>query len=250
MAETNQAAGSGAGRAVPLYQQIRNHLLELMESGELQPGDKLPSENTLAKQFKTTRATVVSGFQQLVHEGRVVRKAGRGSFVAERMVDAALVSSGVQSIEEQLARQGAVVSYKFLRFDLTRPNEKVRTALALDDDEDVYRLERVRLSDGRPISLEIRHIRRDLGRGITVRALEETAFIDILRRELGLKPDKIVGTLTATAASEKQASLLAIRPGTPLVLREYTFYDGDGQPLTHGESCYRNDVRFQYTSGA
>lgn len=247
MVEKQNKSSSISGRARPLYQRIRDYLLGLMESGKLQPGDQLPSENMLAKQFNTTRATVVSGFQQLVHEGRIVRKVGRGSFVAERVIDAALVSKSIQSLEEQLVRQGSIVTYKFLSFDLVKPDQKVSDALGLRGHDEIYRLERVRLSDGQPISLEIRHVTRDVGRNMTVHALEELVFMDILQGELGLKVGKITGTVTAVAASELQAALLAIRPNAPLIFREYVFYDSGGQAISHGESYYRSEVRFQYT---
>lgn len=234
-------------RNTPLYVQIQEYLLNLIETGALQPGDKLPSENTLAKQFETTRATVVNGFQPLVHAGRIVREPGRGSFVARRSIDAPLVAANIQSLEEQLSQQGARISYRLLRFDLVVPEARVLEAFGEPEGAEMYQLKRVRLADGRPISLEIRHFTRSLGRKMTVSALEELAFIDILQDELGLQVGKIEGSVSAIAASEAQAAMLSSVPGAPLVIRDYVFFDEAGGAVSHGVSYYLSEIKFHYS---
>ena len=234
-------------KTAPIYIQIQNHLLDLIKTGAIKPGEKLPSENALAKMFGTTRSTVVNGFQQLVHSGHIVRQIGRGSFVAHRTIDVPLMATDVHSLEEQLAQQGAPITYRFLRFDLVVPETRLLDILNEADGAELYRLERVRLQDDRPISLEIRHVKKAVGRDMTVSALEKLAFVDILQQKLGLEIGKLEGSIFAVAASDPEASLLNISPGTPLIVRDYVFFDEVGNALSHGVSYYLNEVTFHYS---
>jgi GntR family transcriptional regulator len=111
----------------------------------------------------------------------------------------------------------------------------------------MYRLERVRLADGRPISLEIRHVAKSLGRKMTVSALEELAFIGILQDELDLQIGKIEGSVSAAAASGQEADLLNVSSGTPLVIRDYVFFDESGNAVSHGVSYYLSEIKFHYS---
>lgn len=239
---------SNGDRAEPLYMQIRSYLENLIASGALRPGDRLPSENTLARQFETTRATVVHAYQGLVHEGRIERVVGRGSFVARPPLDAPLVSPRIQSLEEQLEELGAEVTFRFLRFDLVDPEPNLRRVFKLDAGERLFRLERVRFVDTTPISLEIRHVPKEIGRRMTVAAFEEYAFMDILQEVLGIPITRIDGIVSARAAGPDEVKHLGVKEDAPLMFRDYTFFGGDGEVVSHGLSYYRSEVRFRYTT--
>lgn len=68
---------------LPLYKQLGESLVERIRSGELKPGDRVPSENDLVKQRGVSRITARQALAELAHEGWVVRERGRGTFVAE-----------------------------------------------------------------------------------------------------------------------------------------------------------------------
>ena len=74
----------------PLYMRIQDELRGRIAAGELVPGDRVPSENTLAHRFHTTRATVRQALAQLAFEGVIHRQAGLGTFVASPPVEAKL----------------------------------------------------------------------------------------------------------------------------------------------------------------
>ena len=66
---------------VPLYQQIKNWLLNKIEAGQLSGGDVVPSEAQFSKALKVSRATVRQAFYELRLEGHVVREKGRCTFI-------------------------------------------------------------------------------------------------------------------------------------------------------------------------
>ncbi len=70
---------------VPLYLQIQQYIIEQLSEGNLKKGDKLPSENEMAKFFNVSRVTVKNSFTQLIEKGIIYREKGRGTFVGERI---------------------------------------------------------------------------------------------------------------------------------------------------------------------
>jgi GntR family transcriptional regulator len=66
---------------VPLYQQIKNWLLDKIETGQLSKGDVIPSEAQFSEVLKVSRATIRQAFYELRLEGYIVREKGRGTFI-------------------------------------------------------------------------------------------------------------------------------------------------------------------------
>lgn len=66
---------------LPLYRQIANQIITNIQTGELQPGDKLPTERQLAKHYQVNRSTVVHALDELVSSGWILRKQGSGTRV-------------------------------------------------------------------------------------------------------------------------------------------------------------------------
>lgn len=67
---------------IPLYYQLKLHFKQQMDDGDLQPGDRLPTEMELCEQFHISRAPVRQALTELAREGLIYRRAGQGSFVA------------------------------------------------------------------------------------------------------------------------------------------------------------------------
>jgi multiple sugar transport system substrate-binding protein len=67
---------------IPLYYQLKVHLKQRMELGDLAPGDRLPTEVELCELFSISRAPVRQALSELVREGLIYRRAGQGSFVS------------------------------------------------------------------------------------------------------------------------------------------------------------------------
>ena len=68
---------------IPLYYQLKGIIEEQISSGELKPGDKIPSENSLCEKYQVSRTTTRQAITELVNIGKVVRTQGRGTFVTQ-----------------------------------------------------------------------------------------------------------------------------------------------------------------------
>jgi GntR family transcriptional regulator len=67
----------------PIYRQLRDKVVEMILEGRLSDGDALPSVRSVAAEFTLNPLTVLKGYQQLVDEGLVQKRRGRGMFVTE-----------------------------------------------------------------------------------------------------------------------------------------------------------------------
>ena len=167
-----EPAGRRAAKSMqqPLYMRIQDELRGKIAAGELVPGDRVPSENTLAQRFHTTRATVRQALAQLVFEGVIHRQAGLGTFVASPQVEAKLDTRLRQSFEEQIEAAGLHVTFELLAFRDEQAPASVRKTMGLRDGASVYRLRRLRLVNGNLIGLEDRYMLAEAGAEIPPRA--------------------------------------------------------------------------------
>ena len=88
----------------PLYHKIKNFVLEKIEKGEWQTGTKISSEAELVVFFATSRMTVNRALRELTTEGRLIRKQGRGTFVAALKPQSALLE--INSIAREIKKRG------------------------------------------------------------------------------------------------------------------------------------------------
>ena len=93
---------------IPLYLQVKVILLEKIENGEWKPGTMIPTEMELMRTYSVSRTTVRQAIQDLVVSGKLIRHAGRGTFVARQ--ERILSSSQLYGFVEDLEREGANVT--------------------------------------------------------------------------------------------------------------------------------------------
>lgn len=139
---------------IPLSRQIKDYILHGISSGDLSPGDKIPSEAELARHFSASRMTVNRAVSELTVEGRLNRVQGLGTFVAEYKSLAPLFE--VRSIAQEIAEQGKEHSSILLE-TLRGPADKSEAGrLEVPDGTEIFKLQLLHLSDGDPIQIEVR----------------------------------------------------------------------------------------------
>ena len=139
---------------IPLSRQIKDYILEGIASGELLPGDRIPSEAELARHFSASRMTVNRAVSELTVEGRLNRVQGLGTFVAEFKPLAPLFE--IRSIAQEITEQGkehSSIPLEALRGPATK-QEAGRLDIA--PGTEIFKLQVLHLSDERPIQIEAR----------------------------------------------------------------------------------------------
>ena len=87
-----------------LYAQVKDHISRKIQDGTWPPGHRLPSEHELVAQFGMARMTVNRALRELVEQGRIVRVAGVGSFVAENKPQSTLLQ--IANIASEIRQRG------------------------------------------------------------------------------------------------------------------------------------------------
>lgn len=231
---------------VPLYVRIERFLRDEIGSGRLRPGDRTPSEHELASRFGTTRATVTRALQTLAFERLIVRRSGSGTFVADQTFSAPIDSSHVRSFEEQIVAAGACVDYEVIGFNHRVAAPPEAAALHLDVKGKIYGLDRLRIVDERPMSVERRIIPDELGRRMTLEMLRTKSIHRILDEDFSLRVHRVEGKIRADLAKGRTADQLGVKRGSPVLMRDYILFSVDRRPLLMGESVYRNEFQIDY----
>lgn len=234
------------GDFTPIYARIQQFIRQEIASGRLKEGDRAPSEPELAKHFSTTRSTVARALQQLVFEGVIVRRSGSGTFVAPSTIRAPIDLTRVRSFEEQVSAQGAAIGYETLQLVRRRASVDETEALHLGENGHVFALDRLRFVSGRPMSIEHRILPDELGSRLTPEMLERKSIHGILDEEFGLRVQRVEGRIRAGIARGQTADRLAIKRGSPVLIRDYVLLSADRRPLVSGESHYRDEFHIDY----
>lgn len=233
-------------KSTPLYQQIHQHVLAGIAAGRYPPGGRLPSESVLAREFATTRSTVVRALQQLDFEGVISREKGRGTFVKPPSLATTLDMTRIRSFEDEIAEKGATIEYRLLAFNRLKAPVKVAAALEIAEQGEIYHLVRLRLVNGAPAVLENRYIPLEIGARLTIDALTHHAMYSILENQIGLPVTDVDGLIRVMGAGKEIAGHLQIRAGAPVLVRDYLLSGENRRPLICGEAYFREQYPIRY----
>ena len=124
----------------PLYKQLKDLILKEIEEGRLKPNQKIPTELELSERYQISRMTVRKSLAQLVDEGILAKKQGKGTFVQEPKMTEDL--SSPNSFTNLCKRNGKVPGGRTLKFILEEATDRDMKELKLEPGEQVIRVER------------------------------------------------------------------------------------------------------------
>ncbi|NQX29285.1 GntR family transcriptional regulator [Microbacteriaceae bacterium VKM Ac-2854] len=217
---------------VPLYVQLADGIERAITDGRLGPGHPLSSEVEIHKQYGFSVATVKRAVGRLVDRGLLVRRRGVGTSV---IADAGPEQRHL-SLYDELRRSGRAVSTDVLLAQPRPAGAVEAAALRIEPGRTVLYLERVRRADGEPIALLRTWVATGY-EGVELAALTGSG----LHQLLGLRGSGPVGATQdfgASSATTEQARLLAVPPGSPLLVVRRTAYLDTGEPVLVGTHSY------------
>lgn len=228
---------------VPLYYQLVEILSEKIDGGELQPGDPIPSELQLQEQYGISRTTVRQAIARLVNAGKLFTAQGKGTFVAKPKVEEKV--EAITSLSQQLWARSIRPSTNILDLSVVIPSQKVAEALALTQDQKIIRLERLRLADDEPLGVSVAYLPHHLMPMLADKGLTNESLYEMLETEFGFTLQEADEIVSASGATDREAQLLAVSIGAPVLLVTRTTYLADGQPIEHSRTVFRAD-RYRY----
>jgi GntR family transcriptional regulator len=226
--------------AVPYYDQLRELLEQDIRHGRLAEGAQLPSEAQLCDAYAVSRTVVRQALNELAGQGLIRRHKGKGSFVAPPKVDEHLVQS-LTGLAEEVGARGGTLTNRVLALEEAEPSAAVARVLRLAPGETVVHLERLRSVDGEPWVLTSTYLPHALCAPLLALDMEHRSLYATLEEELGLELQGGRRTIEATLATERQAELLGVRPGAPVLLLGSVAWLADGTPVETFRACHRGD---------
>lgn len=229
---------------LPLYQRLRDDIAQRINRREWLPGDPIPSESELAARFAVAIGTVRKAIDQLVADGVLDRRQGKGTFVRRARFNSSLFR--FFRFQSPVGER-RVPESRILRRDVLPAPSAVASALRIAEGEPVIFLSRLRLVDGEPLLAE--EIWLEKSRFAAILDMETDDFGDLLYPLYEERCGRIVTsaeeTLTVELADPLRARLLGREAGAPLVVVERVAFDLERQPLEWRRSRGPAD-RFRY----
>jgi GntR family transcriptional regulator len=228
----------------PLYHRVYLEIAGEIESGQLQPGARLPSERWLCDELGVSRATVRRAISELVTDG-LVESRGRGSFVTgEALVEP---PNTLMSLSELGRSRGLEASSRVLGLEVRAASIDEAEAFGIAPGAELFELQRLRMLDGLPISLDHNRVPLRLVPGIAELDFTTASLYDALERA-GSPLARADYELEARAAEAPEAELLGLEAGAPVLYATTVAIAEDGRVLDLGRTVYRADrYRFQAT---
>lgn len=229
---------------VPLYTQFAERFRRMILSGDLSVGDQFPAEIDLAKKYGVARITIRNAINQLVREDLLVRRRGKGTFVAEPKIERDLVN--VASFTERMQSRGIRAGAICHEINELKADDNLSKKLHVSKNSKVIEVVRIRLSNNTPVALERSFLPKDLCPDIENEDLEKNSLYYLLEQKYSTKPRHSIKTLELTTGTNEEAQLLQISTGTPLFLLLATVFSEENQVMEYAKLLFLgNHFRFQ-----
>ena len=222
--------------AEPKYYAVKRHLLEFI--GSLEPGAAVPTERELATQMQTSRTTVRQALTELVVEGRLVRRQGSGTYVAEPKITWPLY---LASFTEQVEASGFKPSAEVLGTQRVVANAELAHRLGLAPRAPVYKIERLRFADAFPIAVETSWLPAERFPNLTRLIRSHASLHALLAEQFGIRMRPAEEWIETAPATPREAIPLKVDIGTPMLIVSRQNFDADGTPIELGRTWFRSD---------
>ncbi|MDD3411935.1 MAG: GntR family transcriptional regulator [Eubacteriales bacterium] len=218
----------------PLYMQLMNRLKNDVLAGVYPPGARIPSEQVLCETYGVSRVTVRKAMLDLVQEGLLVRRQGKGTFVADERMQRNL--QHVTSFTRACAGHSVSTRLVDARREPATPDDVER--LHAPEESQVLEITRLRLCDGEPVMLEVNRFPQNY---LYLDQMQlEGSLYDLLRAH-GVQPSRGVHDISLGHATPTVGKYLGTPVGEALLVLEETIYDQHDRPLHTSKQWIRGD---------
>jgi GntR family transcriptional regulator len=222
-----------------MYQQIKEAIYQEISSGNWPPGQRLMTEEELARKFEVSRMTARHALVELEREGVVARFRALGTYVADHRIRRRF--DKLVSFAEMLRDYGMDPEVRTYNFVIQPADNTLAEILNTQPGESLIKTEQLQLADQLPISILKLYIIQALCPGITAKDFERSDYYDFLEEQYGIEIKYADLTIEAIAASDKQAQKLQVASGFPLLQLCRVSYDQYSRPVSYSKAVNRSD---------
>lgn len=221
----------------PLYRQIKNLIMQGLASGEWRPGEAIPSEAELAVRFNVSQGTVRKAIDEMAAENLVVRKQGKGTYVASHNDPRAFFR-----FLRVVPNEGGVAVPQSVPLECWRARAGQEAARILDiaPGAPIIIVRRVLRFNGKPVVLDEIYLPGEIFQGLTLEVLQEYqgSLYSLFETRFGVRMIRAEERIRAVAADRASAEQLAVEEGSPLLSVERVTYTYDNRPVEWRRGLY------------
>jgi len=222
---------------LPAYQRIQGVIRKRIDSGQLHPGDPVPSERDLARTHHVSLMTARHALASLERDGIVERRRGIGTFVAPPKIH----FNKLMSYTEQMGARSLVAGSKVLFAKVIDNENEAAARLSLAPTSSILKLERLRHAAGEPFALETCYLSAAEFSSLQNAPIGRESLFGILERDYHVELGYADEEVDATAADPRIAELLAIPKREPLLRIRQVIYSTKGRAIMYVLGFYRSD---------
>lgn len=228
----------------PVYIKIVEDVKRKITNGELVPGDAVPSETTMCKDYGASRMTVRKGLAILANEGYIYSIPGKGSFVHKPKLNKYSIT-----YDEMNNPINSVDKAKLLEVNIIMPDEKLANKLQTTRNKNVIMIRRLFYTDGAPVAYDVKYLPYHKGMPIVEKEIESATFPEMIAQSMPLFALKKELSISAQVPSEEIKRYLNIYDQLAILVVEQKLYNNDNKPIGVGITYYRGDyIKLQGTS--
>jgi len=214
--------------------QIQHRLQELIGGPEYSPGDRVPSERTLAEQLGVNRMTVRKAIDQLVQMGLLERNGTSGTRIPLPQVTRPMESAPSLGITRIIRSGGGAPGNRLLHFEQARAAGKIAARLQVPEGTELVVFRRLWTVNDTPFCIETSHLPAELVPDLHAEDLTAgQSLYELLKTRYGTQATSIERLIGVAFCSEMEARLLRLRPDNPALLLRLVAFDQNGRPLEY-----------------
>jgi GntR family transcriptional regulator len=236
-------------KSIPKYLRIRSWLQNNISKGNISPGEKLPTEEELARIFQVNRMTVRKAIDELVSEQMVTRKPGVGTFLVSRNPKHFTYNIGsLDGLINDIRSFGIEPTIVNVKKEKIEPPSRLRSILNLEKDEYLLSILRVVFSDQEPIVISRSYLPYNAYKAFMKMELNDGLY-DLLTNKYNAKMHHSYDIFSVAMPDKKEIKLFKNLYQGPCIKLESTVYNPKDQPIGIFQAIFRGDkYRFKFAS--
>lgn len=221
--------------AIPLYSQLKDRIISAINNDELKYGEKIPTEIEIMEQYNVSRITVRRAIEELVEEGYLIKKQGKGTFVIKNKIERKLTYSYKNtqpiSFTKELELNNIIPSAQVIDLKIIDPIEEFNKMLNINLNDKLIYMKRLRLANNIPTAIEINYFSYTYFEELLNKNLTGSLY-KILEEDFKVFPNKNLELeLEVVKANDEQSKLLNIPISEPLFLFFGITADNNNNPI-------------------
>lgn len=233
----------GENSPLPLYEQVRQDLLDRLQAGEWSPGDALPPEMDLTESYGVSRVTIRRAISELARAGYLFRRSGKGTFVRERMQY--YIPNGMLGFPEHASQMGEQAQYQVVKMEICPVPPAEADLLQIEAGTSVRHLILKRLIDHKVVGWQEIYVLEAVGDALNPEEIEAYQEKFPILNLTGLHIAKRIARMRARRANKDDAAYLSCQEGDPILFLEVLSFQDNNLPAAINRISHHGDL-FEY----